>query len=137
MKPERVIRFIVPTRELLERMATVPLPGGLREQSTELDFFRDVYYDTPGSDLRPKAATVRVRIRRDGSRTLLVDVRERETEDAAVVRRYSEADVPEEDAQAMSTTQLELMLGLNVLLLRVRWWRDLAEIPGAGLESRA
>ena len=99
MKPERVIRFIVPTRELLERMAISPLPLGLREERTDLDFFRDVHFDTPIGDLRRKGATARLRIRKDGTRTLLVDVRERETEGAAVVRRYSEADVEGEDPQ--------------------------------------
>jgi len=95
MRPERTLRFEVPTREQLERLVAGPLPLDLRETATGIDAFRLVHFDAPGGDLEHKGATVRLRIGRDGRRTLAVAVRERETEDGVVIRRELAADVPD------------------------------------------
>ncbi len=93
MKPERILRFEVPNRELLEQMAAGPLPAGLAEQSAEMRFFRSVYFDTSGGDLQNKGATIRLHIDDRGKQVLFVDVRERETPEGALVRRRADAEV--------------------------------------------
>jgi polyphosphate kinase len=97
MTPERVLRFEVPSREQLEAMARALLPFSLREQSSDLRFYRVVYFDTPTSDLENKGATVRLNIDDRGCQTLIVDVRDHETEDGAIVRRRAEAEVTATD----------------------------------------
>ncbi|HEY8468991.1 MAG TPA: polyphosphate kinase 1 [Longimicrobiales bacterium] len=94
MLRERVLRLEVLSRELLEWLVEEPLPAGVREESTELDLFRSVYFDTPGGDLERRGATVRLCIRRDGTHVLSVDVREREVGAGLVQRSYAEAEVP-------------------------------------------
>ncbi len=97
MTPERVLRFEVPSREELDRMARAPLPFSLHEQSSDVRFYRVVYFDTTTSDLENKGAAVRLNIDDKGSQTLVVDVRDHETEDGAVVRRRSESEVTASD----------------------------------------
>lgn len=99
MSTERVLRFEVPSRESLERLASGPLPLGLRGGATRLDFFRELFFDSPGGDLERRGVTVRLCVRRDGSRLLTVDVRERATADAQVVRTHAEAQVPDQEIQ--------------------------------------
>jgi polyphosphate kinase len=93
MKPERVLRFEVPSREQLEQMVVRPLPLDLRETEADMSFFRVVYFDTPEGDLETKGASVRLHIDDRGKQTLLVDVRDHETTEGALVRRRAEAEV--------------------------------------------
>ena len=93
MTPERVLRFEVPSRELLEEMATQPLPFELREIDTDMRFFRVVHFDTAGAELEQKGVTIRLQIDDRGAQTLLVEVREHETSEGALVRRGTEAEV--------------------------------------------
>ncbi len=97
---ERVLRFEVPSREALERLATGPLPAGFSGGATRVDFFREIFLDTPTGDLEARGVTVRLFVRRDGSRLLTLDVRERATAEAQVVRTHAEAFVPDEEVQA-------------------------------------
>lgn len=97
MTPERILRFEIPSREVLDAMALAPLPFSLQEQSSDLRFFRVVYFDTPAGDLENKGATVRLNIDDRGTQTLIVDVRDRQSEDGALVRRRSESEVTASD----------------------------------------
>jgi polyphosphate kinase len=78
-------------------MAKAPLPAGLAGGDAALDFFRDVYFDTPDADLERKGATCRLRVEKDGGRSLMVEVFDREVGHGVVLRARSEADVPETD----------------------------------------
>src|SRR5688572_33250940 len=88
----RLLRFEVPSRESLDRLATGQLPGDLRASAPRTESCRDVYFDTLARDLERRGVTVRVRIWTGGKRTLAVDVRERE-EGEQIVRSRSEAPV--------------------------------------------
>src|SRR5690606_33891171 len=90
---ERVIRFEVPDHETLARIANEPLPFGLQEQSSDLDFFRVVYFDTNTGDLERKGASVRLTIRPDETQTLAVDVGVADDRSASGTRRHAEARV--------------------------------------------
>src|SRR5687767_5038612 len=93
MTPERVLRFEVPSRDVLDDMAQAPLPFELQEQSSDMRFYRVVYFDTPSGDLENKGAIVRLSIDDQGRQILIVDVRDRENEDGEIVRRHAESDV--------------------------------------------
>lgn len=93
MKPERILRFEVRDRELLDEIASKPLPFSLKELSSDMRFFRVLYFDTPEDDLERKGAVVRLHIDDRGKQTLLVDVRDHRTEEGAVIRRRAEAEV--------------------------------------------
>ena len=101
MQPERVLRFEVPGREELEEMARAQLPNALEEESSNVRFYRVVYFDTTTSDLEGKGATVRLNIDDQGRQILSVDVRDRQTEDGAVLRRHSEAEVTATDPSVL------------------------------------
>ncbi|HEX6135593.1 MAG TPA: polyphosphate kinase 1 [Longimicrobiales bacterium] len=90
---ERVLRFDVPGHETLARIASEPLPFGLRELSSDLDFFRVVYFDTNTGDLHRRGAAVRLSIRPDETQTLSVDVGIVD-DTTSVTRRHAEAQVP-------------------------------------------
>ena len=90
---ERVIRFEVEDHETLARISNQPLPFGLREQSSDLDFFRVVYFDTNTSDLERKGASVRLSIRPDETQTLSVDIGVADERGSSVTRRHAEARV--------------------------------------------
>src|SRR5215212_3910051 len=95
MHNERLLRFEIPGSDALARIATAPLPFGLQEQSSDLDFFRLVYFDTNTGDLERKGATVRLCIRPDETQTLQVDILAGpDTHAAGVQRRHAEARVP-------------------------------------------
>jgi polyphosphate kinase len=95
MRNERLLRFEVPGSDALARIAAAPLPFGLHEQSSDLDVFRVVYYDTSTGDLERKGATVRLCIRPDETQILHVDIiAGADDADAAVLRRHAEAQVP-------------------------------------------
>ncbi|HEY0811429.1 MAG TPA: CYTH domain-containing protein, partial [Longimicrobiales bacterium] len=93
MTPERVLRFEVPSRDVLDDMAQAPLPFELQEQSSDIRFYRVVYFDTPSGDLENKGAIVRLSIDDHGRQILIVDVRDRENDDGEIVRRHAESDV--------------------------------------------
>ena len=97
MTPERVLRFEVPSREVLDDMVRAPLPFSLEEQASDARFFRVVFFDTVTGDLENKGATVRLNIDDRGRQILSVDVRERLTESGGVMRRHSEAEVTATD----------------------------------------
>jgi polyphosphate kinase len=87
---ERVVRFEVRDRQLLEQMAAAPLPLGLQETSNDLQFFRAIYFDTPAGDLEQRSASVCLRIS-EQDQTVIVDVRDYSAPDSGVVRRHDEA----------------------------------------------
>lgn len=116
MKPERILRFEVGDRELLERLAAAPLPLGMREEASELDFFREVFFDSAAGDLKTKGATLRMRIRKDGGARLLLDVRERRLEEGSVLRRRIEEQVPHGDATTLFTGDSEPAQMLRALI---------------------
>ncbi len=97
MTPERVLRFEIATREQLDEMARAALPFSLREQSSDLQFFRVVYFDTATGDLENKGASVRLNIDDKGHQELVVDVREDEGEDGSTTRRRARAEVTATD----------------------------------------
>jgi polyphosphate kinase len=97
MNPERVVRFEIPSRDVLDEMARSPLPFSLTEQSADLRFYRVVYFDTPTSDLENRGATVRLSIDDHGKQTLIVDVRDQQGSDGSVTRRRAEAEVTATD----------------------------------------
>src|SRR5919108_1046355 len=95
MHNERLLRFEIPGSDALARIAAAPLPFGLQEQSSDLDLFRVVYFDTSTGDLERKGATVRLCIRPDETQTLQVDVvASQDANAASTVRRHAEAQVP-------------------------------------------
>ena len=93
MTPERILRFEVASRELLEQMAAQPLPTGLDELEADMQFFRVIHFDTVAGDLENKGASVRLHIDDHGKQTLLVDVRDHVSADGAIVRRRAESEV--------------------------------------------
>jgi polyphosphate kinase len=68
------IRFTARGRDVLDRIATEPLPDGLKGGGVATAFFRDLFFDTPEGDLERRGAWVRVRIEEDGSQALAVEV---------------------------------------------------------------
>jgi len=92
MKPPRVFRFEIPDRVTLERLAAAPLPA-IVEGRPDMDFTREIYFDTPAADLKQKGATVQVRLHKDGTALLRLEVLERHAENGKVHRRYAEAEV--------------------------------------------
>ena len=93
MIPERILRFEIPSREVLDRMASDELPFQLEALGSDMSFFRVVYFDTPTADLENKGATIRLHIDDKGTQTLLVDVRESQSSDGTVERRRAQAEV--------------------------------------------
>lgn len=98
LRSDRLVRFEVPAGIRGDRLLEAdPLPGGLQavHERPELEVYRDLYFDTDAADLDRKGATVRLRIRSDGHRSLTVDLREIETPERAVLRSRAESEVPE------------------------------------------
>lgn len=94
MKSGRVLRFDVPSRSVLDEIATGPLPG-LDAEPPRTEFCRDVYFDTVARDLERRGVTVRLRFLSTGTCSLAVDVREREIEGGQIARNRAEAEVPQ------------------------------------------
>lgn len=115
-RPRRVLRFQAPDRGTLDRLASDPLPGGLEESGSRLDFFRDVYFDTPAADLKAKGASVRLRLHKDGAATLVLDVLEQRSEDAAPRRRSSEARLDDVDPATLFRGDAEPARELRALI---------------------
>jgi polyphosphate kinase len=86
MRPQHVFRFELPDRETLERLAAEPLPDGYTEAGSDLEFFREIYFDTPARDLDEKAASVRLRVPAEGPSRVCVSVVERRAEDGSIRR---------------------------------------------------
>jgi polyphosphate kinase len=97
MDRQYVLRFEMPDRETLERIAADPLPAGYVEADADVEYFRDTYFDTVAADLEAKGATVRLRLRKDGPARLNVNVLERRSSDGALHRRAVEAEVEATD----------------------------------------
>jgi polyphosphate kinase len=93
MQPQYVFRFELPDRDTLERIAAEPLPEGFVEADADLQFFRDVYYDTPARDLEEKVASVRVRLHDEGAARVCVSVLERRSDDGSMRRQVIESNV--------------------------------------------
>lgn len=93
MSLQRVLRFEIPGREALGRIAAAQLPPGIHEESTDLDFFRIIHFDTETHDLERKGASVRLCIRPDETQTLVVNVGRGEGGEAPG-QRHAEAQVP-------------------------------------------
>lgn len=93
---QRVLRFEVPDAGSFDRLVREGAPFGSAEGELQVEAFRDVYYDTRTGDLERRGALVRVRLREQGPRELLVDVWE---DDQPRGRRQRlESPLPEEDA---------------------------------------
>jgi polyphosphate kinase len=97
MTSERVLRFEVPSRELLDQLAAGSIVPGLQADPARKEFFREIYFDTVGADLDRRGVSARLTIRSDGVRTLALDVREREGPDGDLVRSHSIAEVEAAD----------------------------------------
>ncbi len=93
----------VPSLELLNRLATEPLPLGLRAGPLATMFHRDIYFDASDFTLRRHSVTCRFRIRMDDRRILTVRAIGRsEGPVPLVVPQTFEAEVPElEGEQAL------------------------------------
>lgn len=103
LRSERLVRFVVPpTVESHRLLMSDPLPGGLRalDARPRIEVYRDLHFDTPVGDLAGKGASIRLRIRSDGRRSLNVDLREIETPEGSVLRTRSEADVEDGEPRA-------------------------------------
>lgn len=136
MEPQRVYRFEIPDRATLERLVADPRPAVV-EDRTDVDFFREIYFDTPAGDLNQKGATVRLRLHKDGTTLLRLDVLERRSENGELRRRSAEAAVQAVESPALWASESEptrLLRGLidldrleKVLELetmrRLRWAR--------------
>jgi polyphosphate kinase len=118
MRPQCLFRFEIPDRATLERLVADPLPWpDAAEETTDLEFFRDIYFDTRAADLEQKGATARLRLHKDGTARLLVDVLEPRSREGTLRRRSAEAEVDAEHADpaaflAGSTEPVRLLRGL-------------------------
>lgn len=92
----------VPSGEILDRLAAGDPPIPLTGERRRLVIFRDVHFDTAGSELGRKGAVVRLRHHQDGRRTLMIDVREAR-KDGPPLRHRAEAEVSESDTTAIFT----------------------------------
>lgn len=111
MSSRRVLRFEVPGREVLDRLASDPLPAGLRDGAVEWEFFRDRFWDTPDGELARRGTVVRLRVRGDGTATLAVEVREPRGMDLRVLRGAEApvTDTPEDQLFAGDSEPVRLV----------------------------
>ena len=86
---------------MLDEMANAPLPFESEQVSSDLRFYRVVYFDTPSGDLENKGATVRLNIDDQGKQSLVVDVRDHKSADGVLVRRRSESEVAASDPSVL------------------------------------
>ena len=107
MISERILRFEVPTREVLDRLASGEILPALRAEPARTEFLREIYFDTVGADLDRRGVSARLTIRSDGVRTLAVDVREREGPDGDRLRSHSVAEVEGGDPDELFITDSE------------------------------
>lgn len=98
MSTDSALRFDVPTRELLNRFATQPLPLGLRASGPHSTFHRDIYLDTPDAVLQRRGVTCRFRVTMEDRRILTVTMRMGVGDGSLVEWRRYEAEVPELEA---------------------------------------
>lgn len=93
----RTLRFEVPDRASLEALVDGTPPGVDLGTQVESRAFREIYFDTPASDLKGKGATIRIRLDQDGSAALVLDLLEKRSADGAPQRRTARARVPAQD----------------------------------------
>jgi polyphosphate kinase len=74
MPPPSQVRCSVPGRDLLQMLATAPLPLGLRDARSVTSVHRDLYFDTADGVLRAGDVVSRLRYRADGSCILSLTV---------------------------------------------------------------
>jgi polyphosphate kinase len=96
------VLFSAPDRQTLDRVATGVLPPGIMAGAPETELFRDVYYDTPGLDLRRRGATVGIRFHGSGELTLAVEV------------AVGEDGLPESTADTVSATDPQALFRADV-----------------------
>ncbi|HET9440947.1 MAG TPA: polyphosphate kinase 1 [Longimicrobiales bacterium] len=101
MKPDRILRFEIHSRDVLDGMSRAPLPFALKEKSSDLRFYRVVYFDTSTGDLENRGTTVRLNIDDQGKQVLVVDVRDQEAGNGAMVRRRAQAEVTATDPSVL------------------------------------
>jgi inorganic triphosphatase YgiF len=101
MRPQHLFRFEVHDRATLERLAAEPLPDGFTEGDSKLEFFREIYYDTPARDLDEKAASVRLLVPAEGPSRVCVSVVERRASDGSMRRESFDAVVEATDPAAV------------------------------------
>lgn len=99
MRAGRVFRFEVPDRAALERLLALPLPG-MAQARTRLTAFREIFYDTPGGELRARSATARLRVYSDGRARFIVQLFQ-PGPDATGERRHERAFVENGDPAAV------------------------------------
>lgn len=96
-----IFTFAATDGAALERAAAVPLPDGVVEDGTDVDTWRDVFFDTPAADLHGRGVTVRLRLRRGGVSRLCVTVVEPHGAGGASELDSREIDVADTDAAAL------------------------------------
>lgn len=96
MTTQRALRFEAPAADVLDRIAADPAPGGVACGPPEMDFLREVYFDTPAGDLERRGITVYLRIRPDGASTLEVEARDPADE---APPKHASAELPTSDPQ--------------------------------------
>ena len=112
----RTLRFDVPDRAALERLVDAAPPALTLMADTESRVFRDIYVDTPASDLRDKNATLRIRLDQDGSASLMLDLLERRTKEGVLQRRTAQARVAAQDPAALFQSDTEPARLLRALI---------------------
>lgn len=97
-----VLRFEVPSPEVLERLIQDPVPLGLRAKRGTRSFHREIHFDTPDGLLQARGVSCWFRISMEDRRTLGVSHRSSVGDGSLVEWRDSEADVLEvEPLQAL------------------------------------
>lgn len=93
MNSERIVRFQVPSRPVLEQLAQQELgtPAGLPTAPSE--FIREIYFDTPAGDLQRRGIGAHLTIVSEGRCTFSVDVLEGELSEGIQARSQAEAEV--------------------------------------------
>jgi polyphosphate kinase len=103
-------RCAVSSPDLLRRLATHPLPLGLRSGATTRAFHRDIYFDAPDGTLQARGVACRIRIRDDDRRVLTVVL------NGAAGRERFEADTDETDPRRILDSDLEPARRLRAVL---------------------
>ena len=116
MESRRTLRFEVPDRDTLETLVAGRLPGDFEERSSDVDFFRDVYFDTPGGDLKEKGAAVHLRLYKNGTARLLLDVLEQRPGSGPPRRRTAEGEVADAEGAQLFRGDSEPAKQLRALI---------------------
>ena len=116
METRRTLRFDVPDRETLEALAVGRLPGDLEEHTSDVDFFRDVYFDTPAGDLKEKGAAAHLRLHKNGTARLRLDLLEQQPGSGPPRRRTAEAEVTDTEGATVLRGDSEPARQLRALI---------------------